>query len=85
MQHYVIKFVSDLWQVGGFLQYPPLSDCHNIFEILLKVPLNTITLTLLMSIKILNYYYLKYKYYYIILLLQIKLVLDSSSQFLIYR
>ena len=20
MQHYVIKFVSDLWQVGGFLQ-----------------------------------------------------------------
>jgi len=26
IQHYVIKFVSDLWQVGGFLrvlQFPP--------------------------------------------------------------
>jgi len=23
VQHYVIKFVSDLWQVGGFLQFPP--------------------------------------------------------------
>jgi hypothetical protein len=26
MQHYVIKFVSDLWQIGGFLQtllFPP--------------------------------------------------------------
>jgi hypothetical protein len=23
MQHYVIKFVSDLRQVGGFLWYPP--------------------------------------------------------------
>ena len=23
MQHYVIKFVSDLKQVGGFLRFPP--------------------------------------------------------------
>ena len=23
IQHYAIKFVSDLWQVGGFLQFPP--------------------------------------------------------------
>jgi hypothetical protein len=42
---YVIKFVSDLRQVGGFLrvlQFP----IHEITEILLKVALNTITLTL---------------------------------------
>jgi hypothetical protein len=36
--HYVIKFVSDLQQVCGFLR-------HNIFEILLKVALNTIKQT----------------------------------------
>ena len=27
IQHYVIKFISDLWQVGGFLRglwFPPL-------------------------------------------------------------
>ena len=23
IQHYVIKFVSDLWQVSGFLRFPP--------------------------------------------------------------
>jgi hypothetical protein len=23
IQHYVIKFVSDLWQVGCFLRFPP--------------------------------------------------------------
>ena len=23
IQHYVIKFVSHLWQVGGFLRFPP--------------------------------------------------------------
>jgi hypothetical protein len=40
IQHYVIKFVSDLQQVGGFLQVR-----HDITEILLKVTLNTITLT----------------------------------------
>ena len=50
IQHYVIKFVSDLWQVGGFLLSSPVSstnktDCHDITEILLQVALNTITLT----------------------------------------
>jgi hypothetical protein len=38
----VIKFVSDLWQVGGFLEGHPVSstnktDRHDITEILLKV------------------------------------------------
>ena len=47
MQHYVIKFVSDLRQVGGFLrviQFPPpnKTDLHDITEILLNVSLNTI-------------------------------------------
>jgi hypothetical protein len=42
VQHYVIKFVSDLWQVGGFLRGTPVSssnktDRHDITEILLKV------------------------------------------------
>jgi hypothetical protein len=38
IQHYVIKFVSDLCWVSGFRhQY----DCHDIIEILLKVALNT--------------------------------------------
>ena len=51
MQHYVIKFVSDLRQVGGFLLVLPISstnqtDCHDIAEILLKVVLNTISHTL---------------------------------------
>jgi len=40
MQHYVIKYVSDLQQVGGFLWD------KEIIEILLKVELNTITLAL---------------------------------------
>jgi hypothetical protein len=47
IQHYVIKFVSDLPPVCGFLQGTPVSssnktDCHDINEILLKVVLNTI-------------------------------------------
>ena len=51
IQHYVIKFVSDLWWVGGFSQGTPVSstnktDRHDIVEILLKVALNTMTLTL---------------------------------------
>jgi len=42
IQHYVIKFVSDLQQVGGFLWGTPTSstiktDHHDITEILLKV------------------------------------------------
>jgi hypothetical protein len=44
---HVIKFVSDLQQVGGFLrviQFPPpnKTDLHDITEILLNVSLNTI-------------------------------------------
>jgi hypothetical protein len=50
IQHYVIKFVSDLRQVSGFFGLTPVSstnktDRHYITEILLKVALNTITLT----------------------------------------
>jgi len=47
----VLKFVSDLQQVSGFLRYSGLisstnkTDLHNIAEILLKMALNTITLT----------------------------------------
>jgi len=45
IQHYVIKFVSDLRQVGGFSPGTPVSttnktDRHDITEILLKVALN---------------------------------------------
>ena len=46
IQHYVIKFVTDLREVGGFLrvlQFPP--PIHDIPEILLKVALSTITPT----------------------------------------
>ena len=51
VQHYVIKFVSDLPQVGGFVRVHMVSstneiDRHNIAEIFLKVTLNTNTLTL---------------------------------------
>jgi hypothetical protein len=45
IQHYVIKFVSDLRQVGGFLRFPPpiKTYLHDITEILLNlVALNTI-------------------------------------------
>jgi hypothetical protein len=47
MQHYVIKFVSDLQQVGGSIWVLPSSSTtktgrHDIAEILLKVALNTI-------------------------------------------
>jgi hypothetical protein len=50
IQHYVIKLVSDLRQVGGFLrvlQFPPnnKTDLHNITEILLKVALSTMKQT----------------------------------------
>jgi len=52
IQHYVIKFVSDLRQVGGFLRVLSflspikLTAKTDITEILLKVALNTLTLTL---------------------------------------
>ena len=49
LQHYMIKFVSDLRQVSGFLwvlhtwlSSTNKTDCHNITETLLKVALNTI-------------------------------------------
>jgi hypothetical protein len=47
----LIKFVSDLRQVGRFTPGTPVSstniaDRHDIAEILLNVVLNTITLTL---------------------------------------
>ena len=43
IQHYVIEFVSDLRQVGGFLRFPlPKRNRYNITEIWLKVALNTI-------------------------------------------
>jgi hypothetical protein len=43
-QYYVIKFVSDLRQVGGFLQFSPpnKTDSHDITDIFLKVALNII-------------------------------------------
>ena len=49
IQHFVIKFVSDLLQVSGFSLCALVSstnktDCYDITEIL-KVALNTITLT----------------------------------------
>ena len=48
--YYVIKLVSDLRQVGGFLwvlrlTLPIKTDCHDITKILLKVALNTIKQT----------------------------------------
>ena len=43
IQHYVMKFVSDLPQVGGFLQVLH----HDLTEILLKTVLNTINLATL--------------------------------------
>jgi hypothetical protein len=51
MQHYVIKFVSDLGQVRGFIRvllFPsPIKLAATIItEILLKVALNTINQTL---------------------------------------
>jgi hypothetical protein len=47
IQHYVIKFVSDLRQVGGFIRVLRFlatnkTDGHDVTEILLKVALNTI-------------------------------------------
>ena len=42
IQQYVVKFISDLRQVGGFLPSANKSDSHDITEILLKVALNGI-------------------------------------------
>ena len=54
MKHYVIKLVGDLRQVSGFFSGTPVSstiksDHHVITEILLKVVLNAITLTLVIE------------------------------------
>ena len=59
IQHYVIKFVSDLRQVGQWFSLgiavssTNKTDCHDITEILLKVALNTINPTF--SIHLYNY------------------------------
>jgi hypothetical protein len=50
MQHYVRKFVIDLWQVRWFSPDTLVfstnkTDRYDITEILLKVALNTITIT----------------------------------------
>jgi hypothetical protein len=49
MQHYVIKFVSDLRQVGGFPQAlvssPNRIDRHDIIEISLTLALNAVNQT----------------------------------------
>ena len=50
IQHYMMKFISDLRQVGGFPPGTPVSstnktDRHDISENFLKVALKTITLT----------------------------------------
>ena len=56
IQHYVIKFVSDLRQVCGFLRVllfpPPIKfDCHDLTELMLKVALSTLTF---IHVKLLN-------------------------------
>jgi hypothetical protein len=48
--HYMIKFVSDLWYVGGVYRVHPVSstnntDHHDITEILLKVALKVVFLS----------------------------------------
>jgi hypothetical protein len=55
MQQYVMKFISDLWQGGGFSPSTPVSstnntDPHDINWIVLIVALNTIIPTLIMQI-----------------------------------
>jgi hypothetical protein len=69
IQHYVIQFVSDLWQVGGFLRVPRVSsvnkaDHHDKTEILLKMVLNTTTLTLTHLINM-TYMKIVFKIYFI--------------------
>ena len=45
----VIKFISDLRQVGGFLRLLLLTDHHDIAELLLEVALSAITQTPLLE------------------------------------
>ena len=54
IQRYVIRFLSDFQQVGGFLRAFPIfsikkADRHDITEKLLKVALNTINPNTLLS------------------------------------
>ena len=59
IQHYVIKFISDLRQVGGFLWFLPrikLTAMHDITEILLKVALNNINQTINPYVTVLNFW-----------------------------
>jgi hypothetical protein len=60
IQQYVIKFVSDVRQVGFFFTGTPVSstnktDRHDITEILLKVALSTIIITLTLIIFDINF------------------------------
>ena len=53
IQHYVIKFVSDLRQLGVFLRVLRVfatnkTDRHDIAEIVFKLVLNTVNLTKIM-------------------------------------
>ena len=45
IQHYVIKFISLWFSLGTPMSSTNKTDCHNRTKILLKVALNTITLT----------------------------------------
>ena len=62
IQHYVIKFVSDMHATGRWFSDPVFStnktDRHDITEILLKVALNTIILNPLMFVNCKIYYML---------------------------
>jgi len=63
IQHYVIKFVSDLRQVVGFSGYSGFR--HDITEILLKLALNTINQTIFKLPKFNNnqtIFFFKYQY-----------------------
>jgi len=56
IQHYVIKFVSDLRQVSKFYPGTPVSstnktDLYDITEILLKVAFNTINRPFIVNFK----------------------------------
>ena len=61
IQHYVIKFVSDLlvsgwwFSLGNQVSSTNKTDRHDITEILLKVALNTITLTITSTQSLLGY------------------------------
>ena len=59
IQHYVIKFVSDLIQVGGVIRVlrfpPPINWRHDITEILLKVALYIVYLTKPITVRLFLY------------------------------